>query len=592
MPIFRVSSKAASSDSQGEKQSESPLPEHHAHAVSTKEIDTGAQLVAGLDLSTELDPAESARVRFVTVNHCCLALILSVRGRKKIDYHILPMMCTLYWIQFMDKTTLGSAAILGIDQGAHLSTSQYNWLGTIFYISYFIFEYPQNLALQRFPVGRWMSFNIFVWGIALVCQAASNDFAKLFVCRFFLGACEGSITAGFMIVSSMFYTRKEQTLRVGYWCTLDERNRQVDRCRWRLGAHTQTAQIISGFISFGSLHIHTAGFAPWQWLMIITGCITLLVAVLYWFFFPDSPTNAWFLTPSERATAVQRLKENQTGVENKHFKKEQMIEALLDPKTWLFALFSALDNIPNSLTNQRSIIISSLGFTYLDTTLLGCVDGFIEIMTIWTGVTLAARIPNGRAYVGAVYFLPSLIGVLMIEFLPWSNQIGLLFGIWLVDINTTGFVLALSWLTNVTCGPHQAGTSVQAVSRIITTNAIMLSAYCIGNAAGPFMWQAKYKPRYGCALLTCHDRHYIPDSRRNHIPWIIIGICYIICPLLLLAIRWLLGRENARRDAEPIEDDEFFIEKEMDDGTRVQVKVDKAFMDLTDRENRDYRYVL
>lgn len=30
--------------------------------------------------------------------------------------------------------------------------------------------------------------------------------------------CEGSITAGFMIVSSMFYTRKEQTLRVGYWC--------------------------------------------------------------------------------------------------------------------------------------------------------------------------------------------------------------------------------------------------------------------------------------------------------------------------------------------------------------------------------------
>ena len=31
--------------------------------------------------------------------------------------------------------------------------------------------------------------------------------------------CEGSITAGFMIVSSMFYTRTEQTLRVGYWCT-------------------------------------------------------------------------------------------------------------------------------------------------------------------------------------------------------------------------------------------------------------------------------------------------------------------------------------------------------------------------------------
>ena len=48
--------------------------------------------------------------------------------------------------------------------------------------------------------------------------------------------------------------------------------------------------------------------------------------------------------------------------------EHRMIEALLDPKTWLFALFSALDNVPNSLTNQRQIIISSFGFTYLDTT--------------------------------------------------------------------------------------------------------------------------------------------------------------------------------------------------------------------------------
>lgn len=133
-------------------------------------------------------------------------------------------------------------------------------------------------------------------------------------------------------------------------------------------------------------------------------------------------------------------------------KERRMIEALLDPKTWLFALFSALDNIPNSLTNQRQIIVSSFGFSYLDTTLLGCVDGLIEIMTIWTGVTIAARIPNGRAYVGVVYFIPSIIGVFMIEFLPWSNQIGLLFGIWLVDIGVTGFVLSLSWLTSVTAG--------------------------------------------------------------------------------------------------------------------------------------------
>lgn len=62
--------------------------------------------------------------------------------------------------------------------------------------------------------------------------------------------------------------------------------------------------------------------------MIITGGITLCNAVAYWFFFPDSPTNAWFLTPEERAKAVQRIKENQTGVENKHFKIEQYVSLL------------------------------------------------------------------------------------------------------------------------------------------------------------------------------------------------------------------------------------------------------------------------
>ena len=62
------------------------------------------------------------------------------------------------------------------------------------------------------------SINIFVWGVALCSHAACKNFGGLFAVRLLLGMCEGSITAGFMIVSSMFYTRKEQTLRVGYWC--------------------------------------------------------------------------------------------------------------------------------------------------------------------------------------------------------------------------------------------------------------------------------------------------------------------------------------------------------------------------------------
>ena len=112
------------------------------------------------------------------------------------------------------------------------------------------------------------SINIFTWGVALCSHAACKNFGGLFAVRLILGMCEGSITAGFMIVSAMFYTRKEQTLRVGYWCTSisqpDSRGARTLILVWAV-LMNGTAQIISGFISFGVLHIKTEKFEPWQW---------------------------------------------------------------------------------------------------------------------------------------------------------------------------------------------------------------------------------------------------------------------------------------------------------------------------------------
>ena len=66
----------------------------------------------------------------------------------------------------------------------------------------------------------YCSINIFLWAVVLLCHAACKSFGALFAVRFLLGMCEGAITPGFMIVTSMFYTHAEQTRRVGYWCTL------------------------------------------------------------------------------------------------------------------------------------------------------------------------------------------------------------------------------------------------------------------------------------------------------------------------------------------------------------------------------------
>ncbi|KAJ7060462.1 MFS general substrate transporter [Mycena amicta] len=508
-------------------------PQDGGVRVSVEDVDTGAMLAAGVEGT--LDPAEAAKIR------------------KKIDLHIIPLMCILYWVQYMDKATLGSSSILGIKcdtqlslslpvqtltllayrQATHLNTDEYNWLSTCFYLAYLVMEFPQNLALQRFPVAKWLSINIFVWGVALCSHAACKSFVGLLIVRIILGVCEGSITAGFLIVTAMFYTRKEQGIRAGYWFLMN-------------GA----AQIISGFISFGTLHIKTNSLEPWQWLMLITGIITLITAVAFWFLFPDSPTTAWFLTLDERAKAILRIKENQTGLENKHFKKEQMIEALLDPKTWLFALFSALTNVPNSLSNQKSIIVQSFGFTTLQTTLLTMVDGGVEIVTILIGVNVAAR-TGQRAYTAVIWKIPNIVAAILINTLPWSNKIGLLFSFWIVGWGTTAFVIAVAWLNTVTAG-H---------TKRVTTNAILLIAYVASEMLRPpQMWKDKYKPR-------------------NHVPWIIICCCFVSCMVLLLVIRWVLSRENKRRDRQGRSDvsmyDDVYIERLSPDGVLEKVKVDK-----------------
>ena len=55
----------------------------------------------------------------------------------------------------------------------------------------------------------------------------------------------------------------------------------------------------------------------------ITGTLTFIISVFFWFCFPDSPRNARFLTPEERVKVVLRVQENQAGVESKTFKGEQ-----------------------------------------------------------------------------------------------------------------------------------------------------------------------------------------------------------------------------------------------------------------------------
>jgi MFS transporter, ACS family, allantoate permease len=53
------------------------------------------------------------------------------RVRRKIDRRIMPLIFTVYLLQLLDKNSLSFAAIMGIKDSAHLTASQYSWLGSI-----------------------------------------------------------------------------------------------------------------------------------------------------------------------------------------------------------------------------------------------------------------------------------------------------------------------------------------------------------------------------------------------------------------------------------------------------------------------------
>lgn len=134
------------------------------------------------------------------------------------------------------------------------------------------------------------------------------------------------MTNGVMLATSMFYNRTEIGQRIGW----------TIQCQG-------VATIVSGFLAYGVAHSSsTRRPAQWQLLLIVCAGLSLVIGVIFWWMFPDNPMKARFLTTDEKIKVVQRIQSNQSGIETKVWKREQLFEAIRDPKTWLFFLLAAI----------------------------------------------------------------------------------------------------------------------------------------------------------------------------------------------------------------------------------------------------------
>jgi hypothetical protein len=109
---------------------------------------------------------------------------------------------------------------------------------------------------------------------------------------------------------------------------------------------------------------------------------------------------------ADKKLMVERVRSNQTGLQNKTFRRYQMVEAFLDPQSWCYCLVAICTTLPTSgLGGFANIIINGFDFSVLETQLLAMVLGVVIIITLISSTALVKK-TNQTVIIMLVYVVP------------------------------------------------------------------------------------------------------------------------------------------------------------------------------------------
>ncbi|KAF2730354.1 MFS general substrate transporter [Polyplosphaeria fusca] len=458
---------------------------------------------------------------------------------KKIDWYLMPVLIIVNCIQLVDKNTLGAAATYGLIDQAKLKGSQYSLLVTLFYIGYMVAEYPANYLMQKLPTGKFLTINFILWGVVLACTGAATSFPGLAAGRFLLGVFEAPINPGLVVITSSWWKTSEQARRVGIWYS---------------ATGGLTVAITMAF--YGIAHIENTNMFPYQWVFIIFGLLTAVIGISLCWVLPDSPTTCRFLNERERIVAIQRVKDNNTGIKNKEHKRYQIWEALKDVKVWLLTAGVFFQNMTNTLQNSfNGLIIKGLGFNTHQAVLLTLPVGIVFLVSC-LGVTwiLGTRWGQGkRCFAAMLMYVPGVISTVILYAVPvQKSTIGvLLFALYFLNVISTCPSIMYSLLAS-----NIAGYTKKSV-----VNSMFFVSYSLGNIISPQAFLQRESPRYTTGVAVT-----------------LASFCTNILVFGALYINYAMA--NRTRDKEAVDQPEMTEDE----------KLRQAFSDMTDKENRNMRY--
>ncbi|KAL5312818.1 hypothetical protein ACEPPN_019244 [Leptodophora sp. 'Broadleaf-Isolate-01'] len=434
------------------------------------------------------------------------------RVRWKIDFIILPIFLITQALQFMDKTALNYANLFGYKQALNLKGQEFNYLSAMVYAGYFFGQYPCGWLIGRFPAQKVIGISCLLWGGTVLIMTRCRTYQSALAVRFFMGVFEAAVTP-----SSLGW-----------------------------------GGIIGSYISMGVSKL-PEDLIPerWELIFFILGGATCLWAFVIYFVLPDAPSNARFLSERERIIAVKRVAGNETGIKNKEFVVKQAIGAFFDPKALLIFISVFAAAIPNGVVNSFStIIIRDLGFSTTKTPELKSVGDAVQIIALLIGGTITLNVPNSRLLTATAANIICTVCAALMAYLPRSNTWGRLVCFWMVNAQSVGFTVSLT-----TVSSNMAGYTHRSMA-----SAMIFTAYCWGNFAGPFVVKPSEAPDYPTATAGLLAGYSIKFG----------------CHLALLAYMFFTNRYRDRKHGP--------ANKESSNEAGMQ--------DKTEFENKDFRYVL
>lgn len=250
----------------------------------------------------------------------------------------------------------------------HMNDEQYEWLLTIYYIPYIIFQ----VLLITYKFARasiLMSGFVLLWGIAAMLQAAAFNWQGMMAARFFIGLSEAGFCAGIALYLSFFYAREEIGRRFASFVV-----------------GSAFASAVGGSLAYAiqSQEKHMS-IDSWRVLFLVEAAPTALMSLLLLFILPDSIQTARFLNEDERNIAEARLyrsvldkmerierihsidrKSNVGRIIASHFDMRNGLEALRDPISYLNAAMLFLINVGfSAVPVYLPQILNDMGYTRL-----------------------------------------------------------------------------------------------------------------------------------------------------------------------------------------------------------------------------------